>query len=99
VDRKKYTEYLDKRDDRRVKGHFHHLGMASIPATDLSVGGIYHPTVAVSRHDVSDTLQIIKNRLEAPETTTAESDNLQRIFYIYHLASFFKDFGLKWMSP
>ena len=59
-------------DHTRVKGDLDHLGMSGGTAAHLFVGGIWTSSARVARDHVRDALDLVKDRLEAPEASARE---------------------------
>jgi len=60
------------RYDVRVEGQLHDLRVAGRAGTHLPVGRIRDVTAGVAGHHVLDAVDLLVDRLEAPETAAAE---------------------------
>src|SRR5205085_8899699 len=60
----------------RVEGHAHHLGMAAAPRAHLVVVGIRGLAPHVTGLDRLHALELVEDRLEAPEAAAGERRNL-----------------------
>ena len=65
-----------ERDDRGVVGDLHDLGVAGAPAADLLVGRVRDLAAGVARDHALDALQVLVDRLQAPEAAAAQRRRL-----------------------
>src|SRR3546814_4437541 len=73
-------------DDVGVKLHPDRLGMAGIAVADLTIGRVCDPAAGITAFHRQHALQIIEDRLHAPEAPrseehTSELQSLMRISY------------------
>src|SRR5689334_9959853 len=76
VEREEHLQNIVEGDLRRVECDLNNFGMAGVAVADLAVGRVTNRAARVARHDILDTLQIVEDRLEAPEAATTQRGNL-----------------------
>ena len=87
MDGEENLEQVAERDQRRVEGDLHNLGMASRAVTDFFIAGVADATAGIARNDAFDALEIVEHGLQAPETAAGQRGNFASGRWICH--SFF----------
>jgi hypothetical protein len=70
--RKENAEQVGKRKLGRIELYLRDLGMPGRLRADLFVRRILRMPAGIARHDIFNTLQIVKNRLNAPKTSRTQ---------------------------
>src|SRR5581483_1595468 len=75
VDGEKYLQQLAIRDDRRIVGDAHHLGVACVALAHARVSRVRRISARVARLDADHALESVVYRFQAPETAACERRN------------------------
>ena len=77
VDREKHPEQVGVRQHGRIELDAHDFGVAGVSAAHLVVGRVRRSSAGVAGFDRHDALELVEDRFEAPETSSAEHRRLR----------------------